>query len=120
MRPTDPSLKLTRTGEAGEDNLLQLDSPELEPADEIVDDEDDGMPKITLSLRPPKEDRSKSLSYLESVPYEVETLAEADARLELIMRRLADCVKSKDYDVRGLCTSHADRSDRAAAVGASA
>ena len=113
-------MQLIDAGEAGEDNLLALDSPELEPADEIVDDEADGLPHISLSLRPPKEDRSKSLSYLESVPYEVETLAEADARLELIMRRLADCVKSKDYDVRGLCTSHADRSDRAAAVGASA
>ena len=41
-----------------------------------------------------------------SMPYHVETLAEMDARLDFIMRRLVDCVEAKDFTVGFIAFNH--------------
>ena len=52
------------------------------------------------------EDREKFMDLPRSMPYPVESLQEMDDRLDLIMRRLADCVQAKDFDVGFLAWNH--------------
>lgn len=47
----------------------------------------------------PNDERLSSLGIPLALPYEVESLAEMDSRLELIVCRLAECVKAKDWIV---------------------
>jgi proteasome activator subunit 4 len=109
-----------------EDDALQVDSPEQEPVDDDFDDEDieelhlpgtpspaferadpfdglygaGGSPKkspLRKKLQRPKEKpRSQQLDYVNSLPYEAETLEEMDEKLEFIVRRLVDCIRAKD------------------------
>ena len=46
--------------------------------------------------RPFEKPREQQLEYQKSLPYETESLDEMDKRLELILRRLVDCVRAKD------------------------
>lgn len=43
--------------------------------------------------------RGRLLSYPNSLPYEVESLAEMDARLDFILTRLQEAIAAKDWDV---------------------
>lgn len=97
-----------------DDDILELDSPEQEPVDDIDDDDlvmDLHLPppakgtspandrnKSTKSKLPkPKEKpRTEQLDYPNSLPYPVETLDQMDQKLDLILRRLVDCVRAKD------------------------
>lgn len=98
---------------AHEDDVLEVDSPEQPALDDILDEDYGGdlddlsaLPppassavtmKRERKLQKPKEKpREKQLQYMESVPYECESLQEMDNRLEEIVRRLIDCVKAKD------------------------
>lgn len=47
----------------------------------------------------PNDERLSNLGIPLALPYKVETLAEMDARLELIVCRLTECVKAKDWIV---------------------
>lgn len=47
-------------------------------------------------IKPHEKPREEQLDYPESLPYETETLEEMDAKLEVIVRRLVDCVRAKD------------------------
>ncbi|GAA5854935.1 hypothetical protein JCM8547_004128 [Rhodosporidiobolus lusitaniae] len=109
-----------------EDDAIQVDSPEQEPVDDDFDDEDidelhlpatpspaferanpfDGLygkkspqKKRRRLVRPKEKPRSEQLDYPKSLPYEAEGLEEMDQKLEVIVRRLVDCVRAKDYDV---------------------
>ncbi|GAA6008845.1 hypothetical protein JCM10207_001745 [Rhodosporidiobolus poonsookiae] len=110
-----------------EDDALQVDSPEQEPVDDDFDDEDidelhlpatpspaferanpfdtaftskrSPIKKRRRLIRPKEKPRSEQLDYPNSLPYEAESLEEMDEKLELIVRRLIDCVRAKDYDV---------------------
>lgn len=108
---------------AEDDDVLEIDSPmevsidlpsegeEMHPSKDA--DEGDETIKIRPArggqeieveipkhLRRPNEaPREQALDYQESLPYPVETLAEMDERLELIVRNLVDCVEARDYDV---------------------
>lgn len=87
-----------------DDDVLEVDSP-MEPAIDIDEDEDeevpilslDGVPQPAKRLKP--ENRNLQLDYPNSLPYTCETLEEFDARLDHIIRRLIDCVRTKDYDI---------------------
>ncbi|GAA6033408.1 hypothetical protein JCM8097_006736 [Rhodosporidiobolus ruineniae] len=109
-----------------EDDALQVDSPEQEPFDDF-DDEDieelhlpvtpspaferanpfdnlygkgkSPQKKRRRLIRPKEKPRSEQLDYPQSLPYEAESLEEMDQKLEVIVRRLVDCVRAKDYDV---------------------
>lgn len=51
----------------------------------------------TPRLAPPKEKpRAEQLEYQKSLPYAVESLEEMDGKLELIVRRLVECIQAKD------------------------
>jgi proteasome activator subunit 4 len=88
--------------------MLEVDSPEQEPADDIEDygdiDELSALPPATTaSMKKPgklhkakEKPREDQLQYMDSVPYECESLHEMDRRLEEIVRRLIDCVRAKD------------------------
>jgi proteasome activator subunit 4 len=88
---------------------MDLIESHTRPADEIEDE--DGIDDIahrlsspltaSKALRPPRENREAFLVYPESLPYKCESLAEMDVRLDGIMRRIVDCVRTKDYDVSG-------------------
>ncbi|KAM0751556.1 hypothetical protein T439DRAFT_300497 [Meredithblackwellia eburnea MCA 4105] len=96
------------------DDILEVDSPEHPPVNDLADDEFEELqlpsrltsPGPTTS-RPPnsrldwptEKPRSKQLDYQNALPYEVETLEEMDLKLEHIVRRLVECIKAKDYDV---------------------
>ena len=58
------------------------------------------------------EDRTEFLSYPQSLPYydSIETIEEMDARLDLILRRLLDCVATNDYDIGVRCFLQAQES----------
>lgn len=47
----------------------------------------------------PNDERLSNLGIPLALPYKVETLAEMDARLELIVCRLTECAKAKDWIV---------------------
>jgi len=98
-----------------DDDILELDSPEQEPVDDLDDDDlvmdlhlpptakgpaspaHDRTKQTRRKLQKPKEKpRTEQLDYPKSLPYEVETLDEMDQKLELILRRLIDCVRAKD------------------------
>ncbi|KAI5481022.1 proteasome activator subunit 4 [Pseudohyphozyma bogoriensis] len=84
------------------DDLLEVDSPEMAPVDDIFDEEveDDilGASRITSRLEKPKEKpREEQLDYQNSLPYPVESIEEMDAKLEFIVKRLIACVHAKDY-----------------------
>lgn len=94
---------------AHEDDVLEVDSPEQEPVDDLEDYEVDELhlpPTSTAAgttakrrsklARPKEKPREKQLQYLDSVPYGCESLEEMDRRLEEIVRRLIDCVRAKD------------------------
>ncbi|SPO23145.1 related to BLM10 - proteasome activator subunit [Ustilago trichophora] len=92
-----------------DDDVLEIDSP-MEPAVDIDDDEDEEMPILSLdggssdrssqpAKKPKGENRHLQLDYPQSLPYECESLEEFDARLDHIIRRLVDCVRTKDYDI---------------------
>ena len=46
--------------------------------------------------KPKEKPRLDQLDYQKALPYETESLEEMDTRLELILRRLVDCVRAKD------------------------
>ncbi|KAJ1028660.1 hypothetical protein NDA16_001826 [Ustilago loliicola] len=92
-----------------DDDVLEVDSP-MEPAVDLDEDEDEEMPVLNLdgdgpsrSSQPAKkskgENRHLQLDYPQSLPYTCESLEEFDARLDHIIRRLVDCVRTKDYDI---------------------
>ncbi|EST07615.1 Protein of unknown function DUF3437 [Kalmanozyma brasiliensis GHG001] len=91
-----------------DDDILEVDSP-MEPAVDIDEDEDEEMPVLnldgTITERSPQakknkgENRNLLLDYPNSLPYTCETLEEFDARLDHIIRRLVDCIRTKDYDI---------------------
>ncbi|EPQ28803.1 uncharacterized protein PFL1_03606 [Pseudozyma flocculosa PF-1] len=99
-----------------DDDVLEIDSP-MEMAVEYEDSEDDDVPTLSLdggasspakaaagsSLKQPKkakvENRKAQMDYPESLPYPCESLDEFDRRLDEIIRRLVDCVRTKDFDV---------------------
>jgi proteasome activator subunit 4 len=91
-----------------DDDILEIDSP-LEQAVDIDDDEVDELllegrgakATNTTNMKPihypsKAEDRSSMMLYSESLPYECESLEEFDARMDLICRRLVDCVRTKE------------------------
>jgi proteasome activator subunit 4 len=94
-----------------DDDILEIDSPLEQPVD-IDDDEVDELllegrngrsttATSTNSMKPihypsKPEDRSSMMLYSESLPYECESLEEFDARMDLICRRLVDCVRTKE------------------------
>lgn len=80
-----------------------------EPVDDIEDiDSSDALflppsssqPQATggklLSQRPKEKPREEQLEYPLALPYECEGVEEMDARLDVILRRLVDCVRGKD------------------------
>lgn len=99
-----------------DDDILELDSPEQEPVDDMADDDllDDlhlppgaagtspmptskDTPHKTRKLRKPKEKpRNEQLDYPNSLPYATESIEVMDGRLDVILRRLVDCVRAKD------------------------
>ena len=92
-----------------DDDVLEIDSP-MEPAVDIDEDEDEEMPHLSLDAgssdrspqptkKPKGENRHLQLDYPHALPYACETLEEFDARLDHIIRRLVDCVRTKDYDI---------------------
>ncbi len=92
-----------------DDEILEVDSP-MEPAIDIDEDEDEEMALLNLdgttpdrSQQPAKkakgENRHLQLDYPQSLPYVCESIEEFDARLDHIIRRLVDCVRTKDYDI---------------------
>lgn len=100
-----------------DDDILEFDSP-LEQAVDIEDDEIDellldgraGSSAPTTSLSrlgtpgagkpihyPSKiEERASMMHYADSLPYQCESLEEFDARMDLICRRLVECVQAKE------------------------
>ncbi|SCV72468.1 BQ2448_4005 [Microbotryum intermedium] len=112
---------------AEEDDILELDSPEAEPIDLIEDEEGDddlhmpSSPSHKKGLasaaapapapassstntpsklwKPVEKPREQQLQYQNALPYPVESWQEMDQKLELIVRRLIECVRAKDYDV---------------------
>lgn len=50
----------------------------------------------TKLVRPKEKPRKEQLDYPEALPYPAESIEEMDERLELIVSKLIDCVKSKD------------------------
>lgn len=96
-----------------DDDILEIDSPLEQPVD-IDDDEVDelllegrgaratnGASNTNASMKPihypsKPEDRPSMMLYSESLPYECESLEEFDARMDLICRRLVDCVRTKE------------------------
>ena len=93
-----------------DDDILEIDSP-MEPAVDFDEDEDEEMQVFSLdggsssdpSPQPTKkskgDNRHKQLDYPKSLPYACETLEEFDARLDHIIRRLIDCIRTKDFDI---------------------
>ncbi|SNX83239.1 related to BLM10 - proteasome activator subunit [Melanopsichium pennsylvanicum] len=92
-----------------DDDVLEIDSP-MEPAVDIDEDEDEEMPTLNLdggssdrnsqpTKKPKGENRHLQLDYPQSLPYECESLEHFDLRLDHIIRRLVDCVRTKDYDI---------------------
>ncbi|KAN0063131.1 Proteasome activator BLM10 [Thecaphora frezii] len=99
-----------------DDDVLEIDSP-MEMMVEYEDSEDEAdVPHLSLdAIQPalskpaaaePKmtkkakmENRKAQLEYPDSLPYACETLEEFDARLDHVVRRLVDCVRTKDFDV---------------------
>lgn len=68
------------------------------------EDEDEtikiGYVEVPKHLRRPTETpRELVLDYQEHLPYPVESLQDMDDRLDLIARKLVDCVEARDYDV---------------------
>ena len=53
---------------------------------------------VSALLNQPDDPRLSCLGLPLSLPYEVETLAEMDDRLELIACRLVECVKAREWD----------------------
>jgi proteasome activator subunit 4 len=47
----------------------------------------------------PDDDRLSCLGLPLSLPYEVESLADMDARLEVIVTRLTECVKAREWSI---------------------
>jgi len=89
-----------------DDDILEIDSP-LEQAVDIDDDEIDellleGRTGIASGSRKPihypskTEDRASMMHYADSLPYECENLEEFDERMQLICRRLVDCVRTRE------------------------
>ncbi|GAA5990324.1 hypothetical protein JCM11641_006250, partial [Rhodosporidiobolus odoratus] len=116
-----------------EDDALQVDSPEQDPVDDFDDEEIDELhlpptpspaferanpfdaldgsakspsKKVERLRRPKEKPREQQLDYPQSLPYETESLEEMDQKLELIVRRLVDCVRAKDYDVGFIQWNH--------------
>ncbi len=97
-----------------DDDILELDSPEQEPVDDIDDDDlvmdlhlppqakgsspqhDRAKPTKRKLPKPKEKPRTEQLDYPNSLPYGVETIEEMDHKLDLILRRLVDCVRAKD------------------------
>lgn len=88
--------------EEAHDNAIDLIEAEHE-VDDLADDMDEELFNEEGSLwRPrkrPIEDRTTMLQYPNSLPYECNTLEQVDAQLELIMSRLIECVRTRDFDV---------------------
>ena len=97
-----------------DDDILELDSPEQEPVDDIDDgdlaedlhlppaardaspQQDRAKPAKRKVPKPKEKPRTEQLDYPKSLPYAVESLEEMDGKLDLILRRLVDCVRAKD------------------------
>ncbi|KAK4703918.1 hypothetical protein P7C70_g2289, partial [Phenoliferia sp. Uapishka_3] len=100
-----------------DDDMLEVDSPEHPPVDDIEDEEYEELalpssaaspapatppraqPSTSKLDRPKEKPRHEQLDYQKALPYEVESLEVMDQRLEFIIRRLVDCIRAKDYDV---------------------
>ncbi len=55
--------------------------------------------QATSTSIPKPDPRLSRLTLQKCLPYEVETLAEMDERLEVIVARLLDCVEAREWDV---------------------
>lgn len=115
--PTHPPSRpfLMADSEVEEEDFIEMDSPEEEPAD-LIDDSDliadlhfpPGMgPPSPVNLKtgatrkrklaqPKEKPRTEQLVHQQSLPYAVESLEYADGQLEFILSRLLDCVTAKD------------------------
>ncbi|KAH8929547.1 hypothetical protein BT69DRAFT_1292546 [Atractiella rhizophila] len=86
-------------GEEGVEDILQVDSPMDPPIDLL------STPGSPSAPPPPQHDdsstlpREKRLEYSDQLPYACESLEEMDARLELIVRRLVECVRAREWEV---------------------
>lgn len=93
-----------------DDDILEIDSP-LEQAVDIDDDEVDELllegraastSRTTATSNKPihypgkVEDRATMMHYADSLPYACESLDEFDQRMDLICRRLIDCVQTRE------------------------
>ncbi|PWN54156.1 hypothetical protein IE53DRAFT_24314 [Violaceomyces palustris] len=103
-----------------DDDVLEIDSP-MEPPVDIEDEEEeeeiaqfslDGFSRNGVDVKAKgkknkgEEDRAAHLDYQESLPYACESLQEFDERLAFVIRRLVDCVRTKDYDVGFIQWNH--------------
>lgn len=80
--------------------LQELDSPETHAVE--LDTDIDAATPIALPASHSSSDEDGIQMYLEHIqalPYKAESIEEMDRRLDLIMRRLVDCVETKDFDV---------------------
>ncbi|KAH8919753.1 hypothetical protein BT69DRAFT_1352911 [Atractiella rhizophila] len=86
-------------GEEGVEDILQVDSPMDPPIDLL------STPGSPSAPPPPQHDdsstlpREKRLEYSDQLPYACESLEEMDTRLELIVRRLVECVRAREWEV---------------------
>lgn len=104
--PMEPTIDLPSEGEELEKEKETPRIPSTDRFGSAPNNEDDDdtikIPRVEVPKhlrRPTETPREQVLDYQEHLPYPVESLEEMDARLDLIARKLVDCVEARDYDV---------------------